>query len=276
MIKVPFDVDRDDLPTVRRIFLKKLRKDKSWNNLGGAADFGDYVEFIGSYAAERGAPAKLEQLAVAVFWELVGQGILVPGQGYGNPNLPRFMRTLYGIRVLQSDEPTPHDPTGYLTYLNSKVPDADTTVIAYLKESLDTFRSGNIVASTVMLGVAAERVFLLLCDSMENALLDGKERLKLKRLLEKNPIKPKQDFIHSKIQSICDQPEHRKKGFPENAPMTVTGIYDMLRRQRNDLGHPREDPPSPDREDAQLYLQLFLRYYETTEVVRKYLTENPV
>lgn len=277
MSKIPFDVDRDDLATVRQIFLKKLRNDGGWNNLG-PAEFNDYVEFTGPHPAERGAPAKLEQLTVAVFWELVGQGILVPGHGYSNPNLPRFMRTLYGRRLLQSDEPTPHDPLGYLTHLNSKVPDADTTVMAYLKESLDTFRSGNIVASTVMLGVAAERVFLLLCQAMIESLTYEPEIDELKKYLLRQavPMKQVQDLVHKKMVSICEQQEHRKRGFPENAPIVVVGLYDLIRRQRNDLGHPREDPPSLDREDAHLYLQLFLRYYETAEVVRKYLTENSV
>ena len=42
--------------------------------------------------------------------------------------------------------------------------------MAYLDESLQTFSTGNNVAAMVMLGVAAERAFNLLCDSLMGAL----------------------------------------------------------------------------------------------------------
>ncbi len=277
MSKIPFDVDYDFLPTARQIFLKKLREERAWNVMQGH-DFDNYVQYVGGDPMVNVARDKLEMLVQTVFWELVVEGILVPGHEISQPNLPRFRRTLYGQNLLQSDEPTPHDPLGYLTHLNSKVPDADTTVIAYLKESLDTFRSSNIVASAVMLGVAAERIFLLLCQAMKESLTSTSEIQKLNKYLLKKavPMKQVQDLVHKKMVSICEQPEHRERGFPENAPIVIVGLYDLIRRQRNDLGHPREDPPSLDREDVHLYLQLFLRYYETAEVVRKYLTDNSV
>ncbi len=49
----------------------------------------------------------------------------------------------------------------------------------------------------------------------------------------------------------------------------VSGIYNMLRVQRNDLGHPKELPPAVDREEAFARLQLFPGYYETAEKIRQ-------
>lgn len=56
----------------------------------------------------------------------------------------------------------------------------------------------------------------------------------------------------------------------------VTAIYDFMRCQRNDLGHPRATPPNVSREDAFVNLQIFPRYYQTAEEVRRFLSENDV
>ena len=64
----------------------------------------------------------------------------------------------------------------------------------------------------------------------------------------------------------------------EAAPGTlaVTAIYDLLRSQRNDLGHPRDLPPTVEREEVFANLQIFPRFYETAEQLRTYLSANPV
>lgn len=61
---------------------------------------------------------------------------------------------------------------------------------AYLAESLETFRKGNCVPSTVMLCIAAERVFLLLCDSLAGALSNASEKAAFTKLLGRFPMKP--------------------------------------------------------------------------------------
>ena len=83
-------------------------------------------------------------------------------------------------------------------------------------------------------------------------------------------MKPKLDWVHQKIQSV------KAPRFPENANIMVTAIYDFVRSQRNDLGHPRETPPAVTQEDAFVNLQVFPRYYETAEEVRAFLAANKV
>lgn len=56
----------------------------------------------------------------------------------------------------------------------------------------------------------------------------------------------------------------------------VTAIYDFMRCQPDDLGHPRATPPNVSREDAFVNLQIFPRYYQTAEEVRRFLSENDV
>jgi hypothetical protein len=171
-----------------------------------------------------------------VFWQLVIEGILAPGMDSSNLNLPWFHVTKYGKDVIQSGTANPHDPTGYLKRLKEKIQSPDPTVIAYLEESLATFRRGNRVASTVMLGIAAERVFLLLCDSLTSALADPNEHKAFAKILGRFPMKPKLDWVHQKIQLI----PKTHSNFPDNANVMLTVIFDFVRTQRNELGHPRE------------------------------------
>jgi hypothetical protein len=70
--------------------------------------------------------------------------------------------------------------------------------------------------------------------------------------------------------------EEIRRMFPDNATLMVTAMYDLIRCQRNELGHPRETPPSVSKEDAFVNFQIFPRYYETSEVVRGFLSTNSV
>jgi hypothetical protein len=174
----------------------------------------------------------------STFWELVIEGIVTPGNTSGQ-ELPWFHVTQYGRTVLNEGEYTPHDRDGYLKRLEERIQPVDSTVLAYLAESLETFTRGNLVASMVMLGVAAERVFDLLCSSMASVLLDPKETKTFLGILGRYAMKPKVDWVHDKLRRVYES-KPRSAGFPENANLAVTAIYDLIRSQRNDLGHPSD------------------------------------
>ena len=105
------------------------------------------------------------------------------------------------------------------------------------------------------------------------ALRDPAERAALGAILQRFPMKPKLDWIHAKVSNLQNQ---RLPGLPENAALMVTAVYDFLRTQRNDLGHPRDSPPAVDREDAFVNLQMFPRYYQIAEELRQFLAANQV
>jgi len=176
--KIPFDPRNPKLDTVRQIVIERLRRDASWHALDSTGDgFTPYVEYIAQNEPDRqNGRHKLVFLAQELFWQLVVEGILAPGMDSSNLKLPWFHVTAHGREVLASSEPQPYDPAGYLARLRERVPHPDPTVIAYLAESLETFRKNNRVASTVMLGIAAERVFLILCDALAAALSNASER----------------------------------------------------------------------------------------------------
>ena len=226
--------------------------------------FSEYVEFQNPQSRQTFAV-----LAQEVFWALVVEGILSPGRDYNNEKLPWFHITAYGERVLRCIEPQPHDPDGYLRRVAERLPEPDATVIAYLTEAVETFVKGRYVACGLMLGIAAERVFLLVCEAVKCAIGDPAESKQFESLLKKFPMKPKLDWVHHKLETL---PKDARIGLPENTSIMLVAIYDLLRLQRNELGHPRETPPRVTREDAFVNLQIFPRFYETAEQVRAFLT----
>jgi hypothetical protein len=273
--KIPFDPMNPDLETVRQIVVERLRRDTTWRQLDNTGDgFAPFVDYVAATEFERqNGRSLLLFLAQEVFWQFVVEGVLAPGMDSSNLKLPWFHITKYGRDVLASSEPQPYDPMGYLARVHERIKIPDPTVMAYLAESLETFRKGNRVASTVMLGIAAERVFLLLCDSLAGALSSTSEKAAFTKLLDRFPMKPKLDWVYTKIQQIQKQ---APPGFPDNTTIMLVAIYDLMRCQRNELGHPREAPPNIERRDAFVNLQIFPRYYEIAEDVRTFVGANSV
>jgi hypothetical protein len=267
---IPFDCFHPDWPLVRQIIFNRLRTDPNWKQLDKTGEgFNPYVEYVGGQPE----PAKFAFYVLEVFWQLVIDGILAPGTDSWNMDLPWFHVTLYGRHVLNEGEYQPYDPTAYLQRLRDKIGTPDATVMAYVEEALATFRRRSLIAAMVMLGVAAERVFLLLCRSTHTALGSPKEQSKFGAVLNRPAMKPKLDWLHPKILQLQGA---GLQGFPENAALAVTVVYDLIRNQRNDLGHPRETPPKVTVDEAFTNLQIFPSYYETAEKVRAFLSTNKI
>jgi hypothetical protein len=257
--------------------LQRLLKEPSWEQLDddNAKSFEPFLTFNPPRPNDREV---FGRCLLDVFWQFVAEGVLAPGKGIGGgtymQNLPWFHRTAYGAGVIAAGEYMPHDPIDFLARLDRRVPSADPTVRAYLGESLTTFLHGNLLASMVMLGVAAERVFDLVCETLEPALADASERAQLAKLLLQMSVRKRLDWVHAKLRRIEDA--KRPTGYPDRASVMVIAIYELMRAQRNDLGHPREDPPRPSRDDAHAHLQIFPTYYATAEALRSFLKVNQV
>jgi hypothetical protein len=269
--KIPFD-QNGGTELIRAAFLQRLREKPDWNSfIAGREDYlANYLDYTGNPELAR---TRAQMLAHDVFWELVIQNIVAPGHNIANPNLPFFHTTEYGKKVLAEKEFIPHDPDGYLARFRSKNPMADATVIAYLQESVECFARGNHVASVVMLGIASERSFLLLGDTLGAALADPKEQKSFKNIWERFSLKPKLDFVAEKIRVIQS---NQSKPFPDNVNLMLSTVCDLIRCQRNDLGHPKEQPPTVSRDEAFVYLRIFPPCYQMTENIRAFLSSNKV
>ena len=80
-----FNPPHPDLEAIRRMMFERLRTDLRWNSFNSLGnDYSGYVEFEGR---------SQEQLAfyvLQVFWQLVNEGILAPGNGGQSPNCLGF------------------------------------------------------------------------------------------------------------------------------------------------------------------------------------------
>ena len=192
MSQINFDPrEEGGLELVRAIVLERLRTDRSWSqyDLSGEG-FDRYVVYVGDQA--QNGRRRIASLAQDVLWEFMIQGIIAPGLNTSNPNFPWFRITAHGQKVLAAREFLPHDSTGYLDRFREEITDFDPTVYAYLSESLNCFTRGCLIASVVMLGVASERAFLLLCDSALEAIDNAEEKIERDRVIDIVKTQPKQ------------------------------------------------------------------------------------
>ena len=80
----------------------------------------------------------------------------------------------------------------------------------------------------IMLGIASERVFLLVCNSMLESLEGQKEQKKFKKVLEGTNMVQKMISIEEKLKKFKNILKNKGiKGFPENAEMKLKVIYDF-------------------------------------------------
>ncbi|MGH9783926.1 MAG: hypothetical protein ACRD88_07040 [Terriglobia bacterium] len=270
MTKVQFNPRTDGLEEVRQIVFSRLRQEPDWHQFDYRGHgFANYVEC----ADDHDSRETFLFLAHEVCWELIIQGVIAPGLDSMNPNLPFFHVTRYGKKVIAEEKYIPHDPGEYLQSLSQSIPSPDPTVMTYLTESLNCFTRGAMLAANLLLGIAAERAFLMVCESLEPALRNPQEKKALQKLLTQNPMKPKLDWVRQKMESIQNQ---KPRPLPEDVDLMLNGIYNFIRLQRNDLGHPKDQPPNVSREQVFVSLRLFASYYVTAESVRGFLASNQV
>ena len=262
--------DYDNLELVRQIVLYRLKHDAEWSQFDyvwGDRHTSSFVKFDPPQLRDR-----FVVLANEVMWQLLVQGVITVGMNANNPNLPFFRITDYGHKVLEAQRFIPHDATGYLEDLRAVTGVVATDVaIAYVEEALNCFNSGCHIASVLLLGVAAESVFNHMCDTVRASLKDSNEQKKLDPHL---PVKPRHRWIVQKYQNL---PRNvRREQLPESLDMTLTSLYDLIRRQRNELGHPQDKPPELSREEAFIFFRLLRGFVGDAQAFAEYCQENGI
>ncbi len=250
--------DWNNLELVRQIVFYRLKNDSDWSQLDhtwGEQYGARFVEF-----EHRNLRLRFVVLVNEVMWQLISQGVISPGLNAHNPSLPFFHITDYGHKVLETECFIAHDPTGYLDEIRSLsgIVLGDNAIV-YLEEALRCFNSGCHLAAVLLLGVASESVFLRLCDVIHKALDSEKEKDKFAKITH---VGPKHTWLIGKYQRLD---KRIKRELPESLSITLISLYDLIRRQRNDLGHPQEDPPELTREQAFVFFKLFPGFVQDME-----------
>jgi hypothetical protein len=271
MEKIKFSYDEENSLEIVRGFVLEMLRTQKWEQMPrDTSMFRQMVEFVGNDSLAR---KKFLNLVNEVIWELIIQRVLNPGIDTGNPDLPFFRITDYGRKVLEAKEFLPYDPTNYLNKYSEIVTSPDSVAFAYLKESLRCFNSGSYLASVMMLGISSERVFLGLCEVLLDALTDIMEKKRFESILNGISMIAKFDFVRKKIEYIRTQ---KGNNFPKIQLTNLLGIFEFIRIQRNDIGHPQDDLRIPERDEVYVNLRLFPQYCKTIEEVMRYLIGNKV
>jgi hypothetical protein len=211
-----------------------------------------------------------------VIWDMIMERILVPSTpnpGTVNDGWPFFSITDYGKQVIEEQRPVPYDPDGYLKPLKTEVKTLDSAVLEYLAESLATFRTGNNLGSAVMLGAASEMVIIELCAAIPPVMADQSTRDRLAEKLTKGKIK---DRINTIVGWCRNQRRHLPDTWSgEEQVEDIERIADLVRRRRNEAGHPQNPPLRPTREQMYSYLMMFPEYCKHLYVLRDWSIAHP-
>lgn len=168
-------------------------------------------------------------------WSLVGDGLLyldTAGQQSGTDNW-RWILSENGKLAAEGGSWEPREPDGFIRRLRQEIPRLDPGIEMYFQEALGSFSARCFLASSVMLGVAAERSFQLMATNFSESGLPGADQMT--KVLA-NPGK------HHYAQWI----EFRKRieplrpslpnGVGDN--LSFDAIADLIRVTRNEAGHP--------------------------------------
>jgi hypothetical protein len=210
-----------------------------------------------------------------VIWDLVLERLLTPGTTHprsGNDGWPFLSVTDHGRKVLAEQKPVPYDPDNYLANLKKSVPTVDRSVVEYLAEAVGTFRTGNYLASAVMLGAASEMVFNELSIAIPPVMSDVAKRDKLAEKMQKGKMKDRLATILGWCRNNASQLPGAWSG--DEQADDIDKIADLVRRRRNEAGRPEDPPRRPTREQMYSYLMLFPEYCKHLYVLKDWAMQN--
>ncbi len=206
-----------------------------------------------------------------VISNLIAEGVLMWGLNRHNPDPPFLAITEYGHQVLEQEELIPHDPNGFLTKFKTDIPNADDLILKYLTESLQTYRTNNLLASSVMLGVSSEAAFNNLFVKLKGTLTNPDKQKKFEKLDKTISIKEKFDGTMKEVDLIKPLLPGKLK---EDIKSHIDGIFELIRNQRNDSGHPTGKDVS--RDDLFINLRLFITFCQDIYKLIDWIDEHPL
>lgn len=124
-------------------------------------------------------------------------------------------------------------PDGYLQRVRRENPDLDDLVELYLAEALQSFNAHCYLATSVVLGVAAERAFLAMADSYASSSMAGASAM------AKELAKPRSNYfaLWTEFRKRIEPVRQTLPGGLADA-LTLDAIADLIRLTRNEVGHP--------------------------------------
>jgi hypothetical protein len=259
-----------DSSTIRHLILATKLNSGQISDIARNVAYAAVRQGLLTVAPDFAYESSLANKITAVVWELILEGVYTPGTSMQHPNLPFLRVTEYGQKCFEAGELTAHDPDDYLLRLRTACPTIDDTTLLYIGEALDTFRVGKHLSTTVMVGVAAENMLQRLVDAVHGALnLERQERFD--RATKGRKAKTQHDEILVRLRSPASP-------MPTELDAVLTqhidGIYDLIRRTRNEAGHPTGKRMG--RPETHALLLLFPTYCKTVHNLLDWLGKNQI
>ena len=264
-----------DYTELRNVFFEALKKLSSVD----CPQLGTLKRNIFEIACERGyfdsdkgyLFDRLHSLQITdLFWESLISGLVGIGGNESNPNLPFFHITDFGEKCIAKGEISVYDPTGLISNLKTTVPNLDVTIEEYLIEALSCFGRNCFRSSTVMIGCAAECLFLMIVEAFKKHYSNVNQLRKFEKAIANRSIKKVFDEFQSKIQII--QRELKQNTKRDDWDTLVSGIFNLIRRHRNEAGHPTGI--TVEKETVLSLILLFREYCKSGYVLKQYFDQS--
>ncbi len=219
------------------------------------------------------ASPDLREILHDELFQMIAEGLVRPetrsNYTEGTVRWQFFELTTYGKKLLKNRGEHPYFVKEYLSRLTQILPlDSvlDTVIEFYVRESVELNRIGRFTPSVVMLGVASERAIDMLCEAvLESLNSDSRERFR--KVVDGRSMKVKVDELCKKIEANT-LPSDLKDGLDH----IIWGFVTILRKHRNDFGHPSAVVATKD--DALSYLQCFPQYLKRVYMLIEYYQNN--
>ena len=182
-------------------------------------------------------------------WSLVGEGLVYLDPNGQQPDNWRWRLSADGRPAVHGGTWEPRDPEGYLARIRREIPGLDGLVELYLTEALQSFNGRCYLATSVMLGVAVERAFLVMAESYAGSSVAGTPAI------TKELAKPRGNYF-SLWTEFRKRIEPVRQALPSGLAdaLTLDAIADLIRLTRNEVGHPTGRPI--DKDTARVHLTI--------------------
>lgn len=201
--------------------------------LGGIYELFPYVTNTPQYQTQ-----EIHSIAREIIQELENSGFIydgTPSMGSGMGSYPYYTITEYGKKALLQDDWLPYDPDGYLKALKEKVPDIDEITLTYIGEAVSAYNRRHLLSATLTIGVASENLMLLLIEAYANWISDTKRKGSFLKRIEGK-------FISRQYKEFKTEFSNDVKSFSKDTQANwetyLDGIFNFIRLNRNDAGHP--------------------------------------
>lgn len=203
-----------------------------------------------------------------ILWDLIIERVLTIGD-YQNDSWPHLSLTEYGEKVIKSNKPVPNDTNGYLNRIKKEIPDLDSVIEIYLSESIRTYNINQLLSATITLGCASEKALLLLIETYRDTFKDNTKQERFIKKTEEKFIKIQFEEFDKDFRGIMGQLPYDLK---DNYMNTLTGIFEMIRHNRNLAGHPTGK--RIDKDTLFANLQVFIPYCRYIYDLKRYFVSK--